>query len=42
MITKIDDHKIKRQTNTETFFKDYNNLIESKMKQIMKFNSQSV
>jgi hypothetical protein len=42
MITKVDDHKIKRQTNIETFKKNYNNFIESKMKQIMKLNSQSV
>jgi hypothetical protein len=33
MITKVDNRKIKRQTNTETlFFQDYDNLIESKMK----------
>jgi hypothetical protein len=40
--TKIDNHKIEHQTNTETFFKDYNNLIKSKTKQIMKFGSQSI
>jgi hypothetical protein len=33
MITKVDNRKIKRQTNTEIlFFQDYDNLIESKMK----------
>jgi len=42
MITKIDNHKIEHQTNTETFFLRLNNLIESKTKQIMKLDSQSV
>jgi hypothetical protein len=42
MITKIDNRKIECQTNTDTFFLDYDNLIENKMKQIMKFNSQSL
>jgi hypothetical protein len=32
MITKIDNCKIKRQTNTVTFFKNYDNLIESETK----------
>jgi hypothetical protein len=32
MITKIDDCKIERQINTKTFFKDYDNLVESKTK----------
>jgi hypothetical protein len=32
MITKIDNYKIECQTNTEIFFKDYNNLIENKTK----------
>jgi hypothetical protein len=42
MITKIDNRKIERQTNTDTFFLDYDNLIENKTKQIMKFNFQSL
>jgi len=41
MITKIDDRKTKRRTNTKTFLKNYD-LIENKIKQIMKLNSQSV
>ena len=32
MITKIDNRKIERRTNTETFFQDYDNLIKSKIK----------
>jgi len=42
MIIKINDCKIERQTITEKFYKDYDNLIESKTKQIMKLNYQSV
>jgi len=42
MITKMNDRKIERQTNTEIFFKDYDNLIRSKTKQIIKLDSQSV
>jgi len=30
MITKINDRKIEHQTNTKTFLKNYDNLIESK------------
>ena len=41
MITKIDDHEIERHTNIETFLKDYDNLIESEIEQIIKLNSQS-
>jgi hypothetical protein len=41
MITKINDRKIEHQTNTKTFLKNYDNLIESKTKQkIIKLNSQ--
>jgi hypothetical protein len=42
MITKMNDRKIESQTNTEIFFKDYDNLIKSKMKQIIKLDSQLV
>ena len=42
MITKIDDHKIEYQTNTEIFFYDYDNLIENKTKRIMKLDSQII
>jgi len=42
MITKMNDRKIERQTNTEFFLKDYDNLIKSKTKQIIKLDSQSV
>ena len=41
MITKIDNHKIKHQLNTEIFL-DHDNLIKSKMKSIMKLNSQLI
>ena len=41
MITKIDDHEIERHTNIETFLKDYDNLIESEIEQIINLNSQS-
>jgi len=41
MITKINDRKIEHQTNTKTFLKNYDNLIESKTKKkIIKLNSQ--
>jgi hypothetical protein len=41
MITKINDCKIEHQTNTKTFLKNYDNLIESKTKKkIIKLNSQ--
>jgi hypothetical protein len=35
MITKINDCKIERQIIIDKFYKDYDNLIESKTKQIM-------
>jgi hypothetical protein len=42
MITKTDAHKIKHQPNITMFVWVYNNLIESKSKQIMKTNSKSI
>jgi hypothetical protein len=38
MIAKIDTHKIEYLPNIEIFVGDYNNLIESKLKQIIKTN----
>jgi len=38
MIAKINTHKIEHLTNIETFVGDYNNLIENKLKQIIKTN----
>jgi hypothetical protein len=40
MITKINDCKIEHQPNTKMVFLDWNNLIESVTKPIMKLNSQ--
>jgi hypothetical protein len=40
MITKIDNHKIKHQSNTKILKKNHNNFIESEMKPITKLNSQ--
>jgi hypothetical protein len=41
MIIKINTHKIEHQTNITMFVGDYDNLIERKTKQVIKFNSQS-
>jgi len=41
MIIKIDTRKIKHQSNTEIFIWNCNNLIESKLKQIVKTNLKS-
>jgi hypothetical protein len=38
MIAKIDTHKIEHLSNIEIFVRDYNNLVESKLKQIIKTN----
>ena len=40
MIIKIDDRKIKHQSNTEMFFWDRDNLLKRETKPIMKLNSQ--
>jgi hypothetical protein len=41
MIIKIDTHKIEHQPNITMFVGDYDNPIERKTKQVIKFNSQS-
>jgi len=42
MIAKIDTHKIEHLSNIEIFVRDYNNLVESKLKQIIKTNWKSI
>jgi hypothetical protein len=42
LIIKLDDHKITHQHNTDMFFLDYDNPIESEMKLITKLNSQLI
>jgi hypothetical protein len=42
MIIKIDDRKIKHQSNTEMFFWDRDNLLKRETKPIMKLNSQLI